>query len=420
MIMSTIEASATSRPEFFRQLQTLTTRIHATSHIDEIMLELSADICELFEADRLTIYCLGEDKASLVSKVKTGLASFQQLKLPISAQSVAGYCALSRKLLNVRDVYDDAELQTHASELRFQPGVDKRTGYRTRQMLVAPILGDNEVVGVVQVINYLNGETFPEQLEQGMRHLCETLAIAFSQRSKSPRLERSRFVTSIRESVLPRAQLEHALRLAESTATDIEEVLLNECGLKVGTVGRALADFFSVPYLGFHPERRRPAALLVNFNREFVLEHQWMPIDENRSGLYILCTDPDEIRRSGAVGRIFPHARAVYCVTTRREFGWMVNQCFRATPQAEADASAAHYRPAKEAAAQPDQHEGLLKSVASMVLGAHQGGLSDVRIATEPGKNNNEIRFTVSGVLTVVSSTLPEAVPATASGRAGG
>ena len=62
-----------SRLTFFKSLQTVTNKIHATANVDEIMLELSAEICALFNADRLTIYSVGEDKASIVSKVKTGL-----------------------------------------------------------------------------------------------------------------------------------------------------------------------------------------------------------------------------------------------------------------------------------------------------------------------------------------------------------
>ena len=65
----------------------------ALSNVDEIMLELSQDVCSLFNADRLTIYSIGEDKASIVSKVKTGLNSFKDLKLPIADQSIAGHVA---------------------------------------------------------------------------------------------------------------------------------------------------------------------------------------------------------------------------------------------------------------------------------------------------------------------------------------
>ena len=62
-----------SRLVFLKNLQAVTNKIHATSHIDEIMLALSQDICNLFNADRLTIYVIGEDKQSIVSKIKTGL-----------------------------------------------------------------------------------------------------------------------------------------------------------------------------------------------------------------------------------------------------------------------------------------------------------------------------------------------------------
>ena len=97
------------------------------------MLEVSADICQLFNADRLTIYSIGEDKQSIVSKVKTGLNSFKDLKLPIAEHSIAGYVALSRKLINIKDVYDEAELKAINPNLRFLQEVDKRTGYRTKQ-----------------------------------------------------------------------------------------------------------------------------------------------------------------------------------------------------------------------------------------------------------------------------------------------
>jgi hypothetical protein len=380
------------RAEFFRRLDALTARVHAASNIDEIMLDLSSDICALFDADRLTIYCLSDDKASMVSKVKTGLASFKQLKLPISAQSLAGYAALTRQTLNLRDVYDETELRSHSAELRFQQGVDRRTGYRTRQMLVAPIVGAGEVVGVAQLINNLGDGMFPELVVEGMARLCETLALAFAQRRQASALERARFVTSIRESVLPRAQLEHALRQAEAGGADIEDVLLDTIGMKLGVVGRALADYFAVPYLAFHPERRKPVELLAGFSREAVLEQQWLPVEENRNGLYVLCVDPEQVRRGASVARRFPEARPVYCVTTRREFGWMVNQCFgsQAASTGAIDASS----PLSVA-----QQEELVRAVTGMVAGAQRQGLSDLRIETAPGKDDGEVRFQVSGVL---------------------
>src|SRR3989337_3265433 len=98
------------RLAFQKQLQLVTNKIHATSNIDEIMLEVSSDICQLFNADRLTIYSVGEDKQSIVSKVKTGLNSFKDLNLPIAEHSIAGYVALAKKTVNIKDVSDEPDL----------------------------------------------------------------------------------------------------------------------------------------------------------------------------------------------------------------------------------------------------------------------------------------------------------------------
>src|SRR5215813_854019 len=152
-------ADISSKLEYQKQLQSVTNRIHATNNIDEIMLELGQDICALLGADRLTDYALSDDRSSIVAKVKTGLTSFKDLKLPINDQSIAGFVAQNRSLINIRDVYDENELRSLSPQLRFLKEVDKRTGYRTKQMLVAPVVeaGSNELIGVVQAINTRSG-----------------------------------------------------------------------------------------------------------------------------------------------------------------------------------------------------------------------------------------------------------------------
>src|SRR5664279_1049818 len=153
--MSAAEKEMVAKLEFTKSLNHVTNKIHATSNIDEIMLDVSRDICTLFNADRLTIYVVGDDKVSLVSKVKTGLNSFKDLKLPIAEQSIAGYAAFRKKMLNLKDVYDEHELAAYSTTLRFLQDVDRRTGYRTKQMLVAPIVDADggDLIGVMQVIN---------------------------------------------------------------------------------------------------------------------------------------------------------------------------------------------------------------------------------------------------------------------------
>src|SRR5687767_16042152 len=150
-----------ARLAFQKQLQAVTNKIHATSNIDEIMLEVSADVCALFNADRLTIYSIGDDKQSIISKVKTGLNSFKDLKLPIAEHSIAGYVAFAKKTANIQDVYDEHELRALNPNLPFLQEVDKRTAYRTKQRLVTPIVEPGgELIGVIQIINNKAGVPF--------------------------------------------------------------------------------------------------------------------------------------------------------------------------------------------------------------------------------------------------------------------
>src|SRR5487761_2740830 len=186
---------AGSKLQFTKSLNDVINKVHAASNIDEIMLDVSKDICIAFNADRLTIYVVGEDNVSLISKVKTGLNSFKDLKLPIAEQSVAGYAAFHKKLLNLKDVYDEQELAAFSTTLRFLQDVDRRTGYRTKQMLVAPIVDveGNELIGVMQVINNKAGIPFPSMVEEGVRELAQTLAVALKQRQQQANTVKTKY-----------------------------------------------------------------------------------------------------------------------------------------------------------------------------------------------------------------------------------
>ena len=129
-------ADMSTKLAFSKKLQSVTNRIHSTTNIDEIMLDVTRDICQLFDADRLTVYVMSEDAQSIISKIKSGLNSFKDIKLPLSESSIAGYCALNKRFMNIKDVYDDAELKSYSPNLAFLKAVDQRTGYRTKQMMV--------------------------------------------------------------------------------------------------------------------------------------------------------------------------------------------------------------------------------------------------------------------------------------------
>ncbi len=404
--------------ELTRNLNHVTNKIHATSNIDEIMLDVSKDICTLFNADRLTIYMVGDDKASLVSKVKTGLNSFKDLKLPIAEQSIAGYVAYNKKLLNLKDVYDESELARHSPQLRFLQDVDKRTGYRTKQMLVAPILDvdSKELVGVIQVINNKGGTPFPVMVEEGVVELAQTLSLALRQRQQQVNTVKTKYDNLVADATLSAAEFELATRTARRKGVDIEDVLIDEFQVKTAALGQSLANFFGVPYEPYKADRVKPADLLKNLRREYVESSHWVPIDDTPEGLIILTSDPERIRASRVVNNIFPKHRLVFKVCPQREFTATLDMLYGGggvgdltggfeTDTGTMDDLLSSMGDDEEVGDlnQDDVNAAadneLVKLVNKIIVDAYKMGASDIHVEPSPGKGKVLIRLRKDGSL---------------------
>ena len=404
------EASAAdvgSRLAFFKALQVVTNKIHATSNVDEIMLELSQDICELFNADRLTIYALSEDKNSIVSKVKTGLHSFKDLRLPISDHSIAGFAAASRRIVNLRDVHDDAELKQYSPNMHFLQEVDRRTGYRTQQMLVGAIVdgATDQLFGVVQLINNKSGEPFPAIAEEGLKSLCETLAIAFAQRNRPQHVVRSKYDQLVADAVMSVQELELATREARHKNQDIEDVLQGDFQVKPAVLGAALSKFFGVAYEPHQPDRIRPLDLLKNLKRDYVEQNHWLPIEDGPEGLVILSTDPERVKASRIVQNVFPKRKLSFRVTTNRQFQATIDHFFGAADDTSVgdllsdleDTDADGETVGDDVSAAADNE--LVKLVNRIIVDAYQQGASDIHIEPGMGKDKVTVRFRRDGSL---------------------
>ena len=394
---------------FQQRLQAVTNKVHATKNIDEIILELSQELCNLFSADRLTIYLLSEDKGSIVSKVKTGLNSFKDIKLPINDQSIAGFVAGHKRTINIRDVYDDGELKSYSPHLNFLKAVDAKTGYRTKQMLVAPVLEGKtkEIVGVIQIINCKSGQPFLPVMEEGVMQLAETLAIAFRQR-QGPMLQvRTKYDALVTNAVVSAEELELAQRSARRKNLDVETVLIDEFQVKLPTLGDALSAYFAVPYEPFKQDRIKPPDLLKNMNRNFCLTNQWVPLEDSKDGIVVLALDPEKIRASRMVANVYPKSRVAYRVTTNREFENTLDQMFGGGNYEDAgdigdilgtlDDEEVTEMSEDVASAAADNE--VVKLVNKVIIDAYQQGASDIHVEPYPGKAKTEIRFRKDGAL---------------------
>ena len=160
------------------------------AHFDlQTMLgEVAEAARQVLGADRVSVWLYDATTDELFMESSPDLGAF---RIP-AGKGVAGSCARQRRLINVPDCYADQ---------RFDPSVDRLTGYRTRCMLALPLIDHEDVlVGVLQVINKLSG-TFDEGDEALATVLAAQCAVA---------LQRARMTVTVLESERMRQELEIA------------------------------------------------------------------------------------------------------------------------------------------------------------------------------------------------------------------
>lgn len=135
--------------EKFTALLEVSSRLADSLSLDILFGRLVALTTEALHADRGTIFLNDRKSNELFSRIATGEGLTQEIRFP-NHLGIAGSVFRSGASLIINDAYADA---------RFNQAVDKKTGYRTRNILTVPIL-DNEsvVVGVIQILNKLEDD----------------------------------------------------------------------------------------------------------------------------------------------------------------------------------------------------------------------------------------------------------------------
>ena len=397
---------------FYKRLQQVTARIHETENLEQIMLDASEDICRLFNAERLTLYAVNEDRSAIVSRVKTGLKSNRELKLPITPQSIAGYVAFSKQLVNLSDVYDSEALKQIHPDLTFLKEVDKRSGYVTREMLVAPILEGDLLQGVLQLINNKSQHCFNQLEVDGVSQLCKTLAIAIRQRvqkaAETARRKATRYDGLVSDGLLTSEQLTQCMEMARQGGQAIEPLLLERYKISPTQIGASLSRFFGVPYEGFNSARIRSEMLHGALKREFIEAQGWLPLEESVNGLIIMCIDPEAVRNSRVVPQVFPRInRFAYCVTTQTDFAETLKLVFGAGADggsidellADMDSGPLDDGGNDDSLESAAADNELVKFVNKVIIDAYHQKASDIHIEPMPGKLKTGIRFRIDGTL---------------------
>ena len=119
----------------------ITRQLMTVTDLTSLLWLIAQSTTKIVECDRATVFLVDRDKGELWSKVAVGAS---EIRFPIGV-GIAGTVAATGKAIDIPDAYADP---------RFNQEIDKRTGYKTDNLLTFPMTGhDGSVIGVFQAVN---------------------------------------------------------------------------------------------------------------------------------------------------------------------------------------------------------------------------------------------------------------------------
>ncbi len=305
--------------EYAESVKRITNQIHAASEVDEILLDLHNDILGLFDAEELTLYAVDTEKKEIFSKMPH-LDSIEELRLPISEQSLAGFAAKYLRPVNITDAYNQQELSKMHPSLMHDSSWDKKSGFRTRQVLTYPIVADNKyLMGVIQLVNKKSGGRFSRKDEDSVAEIAKALGIAFFNLRKVSKKAPTRFGYLISSNRITEKELEAAVAEARKGPKDLETILIDKYKVPGADLGKSLSQFYRCPYVAYNDRMMIDSALLKNLNADYLRKNHWVPLKRDRTSVEILIDDPGDIDKGQDIKRAFPGQSIRFAVSLRRD-----------------------------------------------------------------------------------------------------
>ena len=223
------------RIECLRGILRVSLKLSTVQETEPLLELIAREAVRILDCDRASIFLWDREHQEVVACPALGVEG-NSLRLP-DRTGVVGEVIHSAKLQRVDDAYHDG---------RFSKKVDQASGYKTRNLLCAPLFDpDHKLLGAFEVINKNHGN-FTLDDETTLEDLSIQVAIALKNTRERESLLRShrqlteqltKGVTLIGESSAMQAMRSTIRRLA---ATDLPVLILGESGTGKEVVAQTL------------------------------------------------------------------------------------------------------------------------------------------------------------------------------------
>ncbi|MEK7385880.1 MAG: GspE/PulE family protein, partial [candidate division NC10 bacterium] len=395
------------RLAYEQRLVQLVDRIHAAKSLDSLFIELQGEILGLIDADRMTLYAVDQEKKEIYSKFLS-IDTVKEIRVPIAERSIAGYVAATGKVVNITDAYDKAEIAKISPTLTFDSSWDKKTGFRTQQILAMPILHEGRALGLIQLLNKKKGPRFTKDDEAGVARIAKTLGIAFNnqhQLTQSQSRPKTKFDYLLAQNRVTQEELNSAIAESRRRVVDVESILIEQYKVPKGELGTSLSQFFRCPFVEFDERIIPPPDLMKDLKLEYLKRNFWLPLRREDDGIVILIDNPQDLARIDSVSQAMKNRKIKWAVGLRKDIARYLGAASGESASKDSIGNILGDLRAEEApdalemtTGELDENDSAVIRLANqIIMDAYKARASDIHIEPYGAQKDTVIRYRVDG-----------------------
>lgn len=392
--------------EYGMKIQKIGNKIYSADNLDSILIDLREEITAFFKSERITIYIVDGVRKELVSRVKTG-EEISEIRIPISNESIAGYSVKKQRLLNIKDAYDSEELKKFDPELKFDKSWDKKTGFKTRQILSIPIIFDKHLLGALELLNRNDKKPYSTADEWAAGELAWIIAIALQNQKKIVIKSKTTeshmpFNYLVRRHLLSERDLDQAVFDARRSNENIESYLINVLRIPADEVRASLSNYYKVPSASFSPGLAVAPDLLADLDTEKLKQDFWVPLRKEEGIIVIATNNPYNTRIFEEIEAHFQKTPTKFMVTLKQDvidfIDYLIKKKSRKETPHTIDEIIGLLDHEPNEKGQPDEKMMAVEMLVNkLIVDANGSGATDIHIEPYPGKQNTMVRIRVNG-----------------------
>lgn len=397
--------------EYRTRLQEIGNKLNSATNLDVILIDLHDEILSLFDAQRMTVYVVDGVKRELVSRFKSG-DEVEEIRIPVSPASIAGYAAFKQKSVNIENVYDGDAVSAVDKSLEFDGSWDLKTGFKTKQVMAHPIIFQKYLLGVIQLINHKQDIPFSEMDGRSLKELAKVFGIALYNQKRIATGKVTKFDHLLENHLITQKELNRAVVDARKQKKPVTEILMKEFKIPKKEIGESLSKFYKIPFIEYTSGWPIPIDLLSGLKVPFMRNNVFVPLRMEGDKVMIAIDNPNDLQRIDQIKVLFQGQGIAFSIvlkddilafiklfsTDEKQMGEIDDILSQLQDEAEEIVEAEH--------AVGEEDSAVVQLVNKIIIDANARGASDIHIEPYPGKQNTEVRVRIDGACTIYS-TIP-------------